>query len=52
MDDWSFTGYQGLFCPANKSSCDRLPGGLQLVKNGGQRMFLVQSEHFFLNNSV
>ena len=31
-DGWDVTGYQGLFCPLNKPSCDRLSGCVQLVK--------------------
>ena len=42
---WDVTGYQGLFCPSNKPSCDRLPGGVQLVKTGGRGVFVVKSGH-------
>ncbi len=44
------TGYQGLFCPSNKPSRDRLPGSVQLVKTGGRRVFIVKSGHLYLEN--
>ena len=49
-EGWDVTGYQGLFCPSNKPSCDRLPGGVQLVKTGGRRVFVVKSGHLYLEN--
>ena len=39
----TFTGYQGLFCPSNKPSCDQLPGSIQLVKASGRRVFVVKN---------
>lgn len=32
-DGWDVTGNQGMFCPLNKPSCDRLLGGCIIGKN-------------------
>lgn len=29
---WDITSYQGLFYPLNKPACDRLSGGVQVLK--------------------
>lgn len=29
---WNVTGYQSLFYPLNKPACDRLSGGVQVLK--------------------
>ena len=42
-DGEDVTGYQGLLCPSNKPSCDRLPTLVHLVKAGCRRVFLVQN---------
>ena len=47
-DGWNVTGYQGLSCPLNKPSCDRLPGCVQVVKAGGRRVFVVEIGHFYM----
>ena len=31
-EGWDFIGYQGLFCPWNKPSCDRSPEGCSQSK--------------------
>ena len=51
-DGWDVTGYQSLFCPLNKPSCDRGLGCVQLVEAGGRAVFVVKSGHFYLENWV
>ena len=47
---WDVTGYQGLFCPLNKPSCDQWLRCIQMVKSSDRGVSVAYIGHYVLKN--